>query len=127
MRIAVLFLQLCFLLLSGKHYYAVSKDSFGKVHRYLEKNHRYDYVRQSAYATIADADFDAEEEYAAAEDASDGDVRKLTATNFDFIFSRNPLAASASYSDNLRRGYRSTELRSGYSCPMYIVQRVIRI
>jgi len=122
MRIAVLLLQMCFLLLSGKHYYAVSKDGLGKTHSYLEKNHRYKYVKEAACATFDDSDFDFEEEHSFSDDAQDS-----IASNFDVATAWNFLLSTPSYDRDFRKGYKNPEPYCGFSCPKYIVQRVIRI
>jgi|GEM_PF-2733612 len=125
MRIAVLFLQLCFLLLSGKHYYAFAQDHYGKTHSYLEHNHRYKYVREAAAATIDDADFSAEEEHVFGDDAPE--FQKLPATGFDLAAHWNLLLASTSHTKDFQKGQRLREPDTSFSCPKYIVQRVIRL
>ncbi|MBD3581724.1 hypothetical protein [Flavobacterium selenitireducens] len=125
MRLAVLFLQFCFLLLSGKHYYAVCKDSFGKQHSYLEQNHRYKYVREAALATIDDADFGTEEEHVFGDDASES--AKVAIPAFDLAAHWNFLLASTSYIKDFQKGHKTSEPDDAFSCPKYIVQRVIRI
>jgi len=125
MRVAILFVQLCFLLLSGKNYYLAAQNSAGLSGTHLEQNHSGKVFSAQGFVGLDDDSYDSEEEHGFGDDNLDAPLATLP----DFTLASNVyyLLASPELLKNAHNRPRVTSPVLLPSCPKYIVQRVIRI
>ncbi len=124
MRAAILFVQLCFLLLSGKNYYLVAQSNGGRAQTHIEQNHRQKFVNPQGYIGVDDS-FDAEEEHSFGDDVSDFSDAALPnlalASHFYYLLTTPELLK------NSHDNPVAVAPEPGNSTPTYIIQRDIRI
>jgi hypothetical protein len=131
MRVVVFFLYLCFYLLSGGsslHAATHSDRICISSSSHFVKNHQIKLTNSDQGTTlIEDVDLDLDEEYHCGDDVSDRTANKFFSEN-DSLLNRWYLPVSQRFLLNYHyKRYKIFPSFCGYSNPIYITQRVLRL
>ncbi len=131
MRVVVFFLYMCFHLLGGGSYlHAATHQSRICISSssYLAKNHQIKFkIADQGNTIIEDVDLDLDEEYHCGDDVSDRTPAKFFSENGSLL-NRWYLPISQRFHLNYyRKRYKIFSSFFGYSNPIYITQRVLRL
>jgi len=129
-KLAVLFVYVCLLLLSGSQYVYASIQQFStsthSTHS-LEKRHRVKFTNQDTSNSLIEDALDLDEEHLGGGDIDDGISSKFFITNYSLLDKWYLTLSGRSLLNHYHNNFKTFAPFCGQSNPIYITHRVLRI
>ncbi|WP_333600595.1 hypothetical protein [Flavobacterium sp.] len=131
MRVVTFYIFLFFLLLGGGHNFYAGTHQSGNRHtssQNFTKNRPIKSVTKDQISTvIEDTDIDSEEEHLGGDDLKEGNDAKLFAEKANWHYSCYLVLTDIFGINQYYQIFKTSQPNCGYSTPIYITQRVLRI
>lgn len=130
-KLAVLFVYVCLLLLSGSQYIYASihqiSTSTNSTHHSLEKRHRVKFTNQDTGNSLIEDALDIDEEHFGGGDIDDGIPNKFFIGNYNFFDRWYQTHSGEPLLNHYQKNFKIFAPFCGQSNPIYITHRVLRI